>query len=239
MGYFFWEAIPRSKDDSTRIAPFVAAELAKQDQLSELNDVNIPAPGEGNVLTYESPKWIAKAPAVGNGDLSWSRYRKIGRYLASPLMASSCDGAGSPTVNWMYATPYPIAIGETWDRIGVWLLGFTGHMWLAIYDDDGCYPGSLILNAGTLTNPTTGLKAIEIDQTLSAGLYWLVFQCDAPGTVYRAWEHNLWLVEMPADARDAMGSWMKWQAYGAPPATYPAGGTEVKDMWAIYARRSA
>ena len=66
MGYFYWDAIPRAKDDPTRIAPFVAARVALYDQLAELLDVNIPAPADGEVLAFHaaSGKWIAGAAAA-------------------------------------------------------------------------------------------------------------------------------------------------------------------------------
>lgn len=66
MGYFFWDPIPRSKDDQTRIAAFITALLAAQDELSELQDVNIPSPADGEALLYEAAtsKWVA-GPAAG------------------------------------------------------------------------------------------------------------------------------------------------------------------------------
>jgi hypothetical protein len=47
---------------------------------------------------------------------------------------------------------------------------------LGIYLDNGaCFPGALLLDAGTVAVDTTGTKTITINQTLF-GLYWLAYE---------------------------------------------------------------
>lgn len=241
MGYQFWDAIPRKADDQTRIAAFVAAELAKQDELSELNDVNIPAPGEGNVLTYEAPKWIAKAPGVGNGDLFYTRYLKVGKRHMSP-MGSFSAGTVNVIADYIYATPFPIPIQMTFDRIGVYVYTTgAGLCRLGIYADDATYPGALVLDAGTVDVSSQGFKEITINQVLSAGLYWLVSLSNIPHSVES--NNNTYfvcgLIGVDSLRTNNQGYWKISQAYGALPATCPGGGVSGAFLLQFTLRRSA
>lgn len=240
MGYDYWDGIPRKKDDSTRIAAFVAALLAAQDELSELQDVNIPAPGEGNVLTYESPKWIAKAPAVGDGDLSIARYMRIGRsYYSFFVWTNTADGIPL-SANYLYASAYPITIEMTFDRIGifVWTSG-TGVSRLGIYDDDGLYPGSLVLDAGTVDVSGSGWLEIIMDQTLTPGLYWLVVH-PSGGHQIDSFAEDVGPSVLGFDPRNSVKHrWQVAQAYGALPATFPGGAALAERFVDVALRRSA
>lgn len=241
MGYFFWEPIPRSSTDPTRIAAFVAALLAAQDELSELQDVNIPAPTDGQVLVYNAAtaKWIAGA-AGGVGDLSWNRYMRIGRTYYS-IYCIGNPAQGIPiSANYLHASPFPIAVQMTFDRIGIYVY-YTGAgvSRLGIYTDDGCYPASLVLDAGTVNVATAGWKEIAIDQTLTPGLYWIVVHPEVNHSVDGNPQDFVPSL-LGFDPRNlAKHSWLIAQAYGALPATFPAGATLYGRFYGIGLRRSA
>lgn len=81
------------------------------------------------------------------------------------------------TQNRMYCQPFWVGNAITLDRIGI---GFTtaasgSAVRLGIYADNGSgYPGSLVLDAGTVATATgTGEPEITINQALTPGLYWL------------------------------------------------------------------
>lgn len=83
MGYFFWWGIPRSKENPQRISAYVAEQVAAEHALADLTDVNIPAPADGEVLTYDTgtTKWIA---AAGGGVGDW-------QVIAEVNVAETCD----------------------------------------------------------------------------------------------------------------------------------------------------
>lgn len=95
-------------------------------------------------------------------------------------LAEGGDSSQTPLNNTMYATRLPVAKPCTLDRIGieVTIVGEAGSLLrLGIYRDDatqGNYPGSLLLDAGTVVGDVIGRKEVTISQALAVGLYWVV-----------------------------------------------------------------
>lgn len=145
MGYFFWDPIPRSSSDPTRIAAFVAALLAAQDELSELGDVNIPAPNDGEALIYHAAtgKWIASvAPgaAAGEGHITILplSYDSIGQGTWALLLLAS---------NFLYGQFY-----NTSDTDG-------DNLSFKLYLDAGTYTLLFL----TRTAPALGIADFDLD----------------------------------------------------------------------------
>lgn len=129
------------------------------------------------------------AAGVGLQDISY--YRKVGvtnyeAWFTSPRAGTALAGTAL-VANRIYAMPFVCPKAITLDRIGVYVSTLsTTTARLGIYADNGnCYPGSLVLDAGTVDVTSTGAKTITINQALSANtLYWLVIVCAATPAIY-------------------------------------------------------
>jgi len=112
---------------------------------------------------------------------------------------------------------------------------------LGIYTDNGDhYPSSLLLDAGTVSLSTTGIKTVAIALDLDEGLYWLVYlgndgTVDLRGQYYQ----GLWTILDVTYGNIAASGYVVSQTYGPLPATFPAGGTPSRDAALVFARISA
>jgi hypothetical protein len=84
------------------------------------------------------------------------------------------------TASRLYATPFFVPYRATLDRIGLNVSGAGGAgcvIRLGIYADitdaAGGYPGSLILDAGTIDGTSATTQEITISQAVDAGVIWL------------------------------------------------------------------
>lgn len=93
-------------------------------------------------------------------------------FIGTNQTISSVQGNQSLRVAALYISKITI-----FDRIGceVTTGGESGStIRLGIYADNGFqYPGSLVLDAGTVTGDTIAIKEINISQLLQPGLYWM------------------------------------------------------------------
>ena len=127
---------------------------------------------------------------TGPGSTDLSYYRKVGvtnyeAWYTSPRAGKALSGSAL-TANRIYAMPFICPKAITLDRIGVYVSTLsTTTARLGIYADSDLYPGSLVLDAGTIDVTSTGAKTITISQALSANtLYWLVIVCAATPAIY-------------------------------------------------------
>ncbi len=68
----------------------------------------------------------------------------------------------------------PNTVTATSLKIEVTTIGSTGSVIrLGIYNDNLGQPGTLLVDAGTVSGTTTGVKSATISQVLTPGLYWL------------------------------------------------------------------
>lgn len=227
---------------------------------ADIGAIAAPAsPAAGDVLYYDGSNWVKLAKDVGKylkslasavgwdtpaggggGDLSWARYLKIGVIHVSPLHTTNMAATINITVDRLYASAFPIPIQMTFDRIGsyVYTTG-AGNARLGIYNDDGGYPGSLVLDAGLIDVSSGGRKEIEINQQLSAGLYWIAYIGDI-GHSFDCSQQDQNLEITGIVGRNGKGAmYYVAQAYGALPATYPLGATQLGVVGAFTLRRSA
>lgn len=160
--------------------------------------------------------------------------QRAGTYRANNVNAGALVDVTLPT-NTIEAFPFPVYWSQnTFDRIAVYVatVGAAGTKCrLGIYSDNGLvYPGSLILDAGEVLTDTTGLKELNITQTLTRGLYWLV----------RLNNGTPALKSVPATSAISIGLFTDtdttWSigpcvsragtfAYGVLPGTFPASGS--------------
>lgn len=130
---------------------------------------NVSVGTNGQVLTADSSqaagvKW---AGPTGVGPLMSGCY-----YYSSGNAASTSSALGNGSLR---ATPFVLPASTTLTRIGVEVnvVGQAGSLVrLGIYADAGGYPGSLIVDAGTVTGDSVAVKEITINTTIPAGVIW-------------------------------------------------------------------
>lgn len=85
-----------------------------------------------------------------------------------------------------YLMPFFVPENATYDRIaaGIKIAGSSGSVLrLGIWNNDAGMPGTLVLDAGTVSGEATGAAVITISQALSQGLFWVgVATQGAPAT---------------------------------------------------------
>lgn len=166
------------------------------------------------------------------GDLSFLRLKKSGRYFGSFLTGGAQTTQAITTVNSLRAFPFFIPKTAKFDRIAIRVTtagtGTTPRARLGVYDDNGSiYPNNLILDAGEVDVSATGIKELTIDLTLKSGkLYWLALV--GQGTTS--------LAVAAIATGDVLATFLGWdsslagtpplgyavtQSYGALPATFP------------------
>lgn len=184
------------------------------------------------------------------GDLSFLRLKKIGRYYGSFFTGGAQTTQAIATVNSLRAFPFFIPRTAKFDRISIRVTtaatGPTPRARLGVYEDSGSvYPGKLVLDAGEVNVSATGIKELVIDLTLKSGkLYWLVLLGQDTAS----------LAVGAIPTTDALATFLGWdstlsgtpplgysvtQTYGALPATYPAGATDWNLPLPLIALRKA
>jgi hypothetical protein len=187
---------------------------------------------------------------VGDSSFDDSYYRHYGTttyeaWYTSPRAGTALAGTAL-VANRMYAMPFITPKAITIDQIGVYVSTLsTTTARLGIYNDNGnCYPGTLLLDAGTVDVTATGAKKLAINQALGANkLYWLVIVCAATPAIYcipvAAVINVLGTSNALGTAQNA-GLYVS-QTYGVLPGTFPGSPTMITaaPIPAIFVRLSA
>lgn len=154
-----------------------------------------------------------------------SRNYKSGFYYQTNQPTIS-DSTMTPTLNMVYYHPFPVGGDLTIDRItcGVQTAGAAGSVVrLGIYNDDDGIPGTLLLDAGTVSGETpAGYREITVSQALSKGtLYWIavVWQVAAVGVLRSAiGSGHDWVGSSAASADPRFCSYTQASVTGALPS---------------------
>jgi len=187
---------------------------------------------------------------VGDSSFDVYYYRHYGTttyesWYTSPRAGTALAGTAL-AANRMYAMPFITPKAITIDQIGIYVSTLsTTTARLGIYNDGGnCYPGTLLLDAGTVDVTATGAKKIAINQVLGANkLYWLVIVCAATPAIYcipvAAVINVLGTSSALGTAQNA-GLYVS-QTYGTLPSSFPASPTMITaaPIPAIFVRLSA
>lgn len=94
---------------------------------------------------------------------------------ATTVHATGTTALGS---NFLRATPFVVPKTITLDRIGMEITGAGtagSFVRLGIYSTTDNLPYGLVLDAGTIAGDSATFQSISINQTLTAGLYWLTY----------------------------------------------------------------
>jgi hypothetical protein len=208
----------------------------------------------GDIGTTGSPGATGDKGAMGDkgasGDAGSVTYRHYGTgtyeaWFTSPRAGTALAGTALVAAR-MYAMPFIVGKAITLDQIGVYVSTLsTTTARLGIYSDGGnCYPGNLLLDAGTIDVTATGAKKIAINQALAADtLYWLVIVCAATPSIYCipvAGIINIIGTSNALGTAQNAGLYVS-QTYGALPGTFPASPTMITaaPIPAIFVRLSA
>lgn len=116
--------------------------------------------------------------------MNWYELLRIGEYIR-PFPITSHAGEVLAAGDF-YAVPFLVARSITVDRITIEVTAGAALQFirLGIYNDGtNLYPGTLLLDAGTVDVAAIGMKAITINQALTKGLYWLVLLSQGTPTV--------------------------------------------------------
>jgi len=136
--------------------------------------------------TSNTPKYLDATGAVatfgggGSSVITGNVKRPLTGYYYSTYNYDTLNSSNvGCLVNNLYAIPFMITETKTATSLSVNVIGTAagGVARLGIYASSATedYPNALLLDAGTISHATTGLKTVTISQTLTGGtLYWLV-----------------------------------------------------------------
>lgn len=122
-------------------------------------------------------RYNSSEPAVIQPARSFGYGNSLTNYTMPLSVASLSVGTATLTANTLYCLPFNITLSTTFSLIGMKINTTSAtSIRLGIYDATGTggYPGSLVLDAGTISGVTTGEITISISQLLY-GNYWMVF----------------------------------------------------------------
>lgn len=132
-------------------------------------------------MTWPSTTVPATAPST-HGEVRSQAYQAGGGdyfrsgYYSHGLFASAATSTTVPTLNDLHVRPFLVPVRRAFDRIGVNVTGAAaagGVLRFGIYADGGGVPGSLLVDAGTVSSTSTGAREVTISQTLNPGVWWL------------------------------------------------------------------
>jgi len=195
-----------------------------------------PASGGGttNFLRADGA-WVAPPGGGGGSSLNTSPLRVSGVYRALVPTPAAGSSTGTFTTGVLRAFPFKVEVAETYTRI--WsscatLLAASSHR-LAIYASlaDG-YPGGIIANTDVQSydDSTSGTRegVFSSSVTLTPGWYWAAWMVSSSATLaLRTYTLACgWAIGNAVNSNSSDFNHITVsQAYGAMPATFPAGGT--------------
>ena len=169
---------------------------------------------------------------------------RTGEYLPPTPIAPRGSTDTAIVANELYAVPFPVVRAMTLDRLILWVKVASGTsgsvVRLGIYNDGvNLYPGTLLLDAGTVDGNSATIQSVTINQALTKGLYWLALLADVGCSVRGTCPPLPWLGVHPSDLTSPLSDWNVAQAYGALPSPFPTGGTNLDRKDIIIAYRIA
>ena len=149
------------------------------------------------------------------------------------------DGSAGLSVaaNVLMAAPFIVARPMTIDRLAVGVTtGGAGLARLGIYNNGtNLYPGTLLLDAGTVDISAVATVAVTINQALGRGIYWLALVANIVAS-YQMWYPALALFGMGASLNDIQGRWKPAFTYAALPDPFTASGSSDGNGGVVFAR---
>jgi hypothetical protein len=159
--------------------------------------------------------------------LDFLRYRRSGFYhcgINATAFAAATTASGAIDV-----LPFYVPVNQTFNRIAINVTTVaTGECRLGIYADNGSvYPGSLVLDAGTVsTGGSTGIRELTVSLNLAPNLYWLARLQNAAPSLQGLGVGSL-IALGTTDLVNIITGFRATQAFGVLPNTYPAGASNL------------
>lgn len=205
---------------------------------------------DGYVLTADSAEATGMKWAAAHGgyqDFAHPGTSEYESWFAANCATHTAFSAQALVANRLYAMPFVAAgrAGCTLDRLGINVTtGSTGNARLGIYNDSGGYPGSLLVDAGTVVTTNIAVVTATISQALVPGnRYWLVYVSDATPTIrsipVNSCSHALGFSNALGTAGNC-GLYVSF-TYGTLPGTFPSSPTMItgNPIPALFYRYSA
>ena len=198
------------------------------------------------VVTGTNNTKIVTPKAIGDAGLSIDifKYRTVGNYYTYFLTSLALTTVAM-AANYLYGFPFIVPIVQTFDRIAIRVSTLSaGNCRLGIYISNGnAYPTALILDAGEVDTGSTGVKEININQTLQPGLYWLAIVVNATPTVIAlaAGSQIVLGIDSSLTGSPYVG-WSKVFNYAALPNPYPDEASNITNTVgrpAVFLRKAA
>ena len=160
----------------------------------------------------------------------------VSQYLA-PLPTENDSTSSTITANTIYSGLFPVLRNMTLDRILVEVVTAAADKScrLGIYNANaGLTPGTLVLDAGTVSVATTGIKAITLNQALKKGYYFLSVVSDGTPTLMRPVAGWSPLGMFSSSLSLFYDGYYASLAYGTLPATHPAATINYTNNFVYY-----
>jgi hypothetical protein len=225
------------KKIDTALANLVTIDANASETIDGLLSIQLAQRGESIMLQSDGSDWRV----LERRDYDISSYRAKGstlnQWYTSPVTGNALS-TGAPVANRLYAAPLILTKTTTIDQMAISVTtaraGTTPRV--GIYADNGnLYPGALVVDAGTQSAATTGVKTYTtgLPVTLDPGLYWLAYVTNATAPTVRS---------IPtASARPVLGftsllgtdgdtvslGWTVAYTFAALPATFTAGAVPI------------
>lgn len=147
-----------------------------------------PVPSLDMVGTYDDSADTGKKVTL---ERVMTTARGIMGYVTNRYYGGEISQTGTTTTfvvaaNLLYAVPFFVGKKVTWTRIGIDVTASAGtNARLGIYKADGTggTPSTLVVDAGTVSTASTGIKEATISQALEVGMYWVTAVFDNTPTV--------------------------------------------------------
>lgn len=211
-----------------------AADAALQPLDSDLTAIAAISPSNDDIIQRKAGAWTNRTMAQVRTDLGVVQIGSAGtnQYLF-PAAPTSTSTSSSISNNSLRLVPWIVRSTLTIIRMGC-IVTSSGQasstFRLGIYSDSGnCYPGSLLLEAGSVATDSTGSPEVTISQQLTPGLYWVGGAHQGAGsstatfqTITSSWLPPVDIVlgtSAPASGATAYG-FQQSSVSGALPSTY-------------------
>lgn len=194
---------------------------------------------ESVTVDDESPYWTPNASQSG---------ASVGLTLWRPGRLSTIGHTTrttqSLTQDRLYYHPMIFEESVTIDAVGVDVTtagGAGAVVRLGLYADDDGWPGSRLVDFGTVASTSTGIRTIAVSQTIDAGVYWVATVGQVSGsTVVRATQAPVVSVPSAAPAVTIpIASLYEASISGALPASPNATLTEATPAMLIHFRKAS
>ncbi|MEA2701756.1 MAG: hypothetical protein QOE22_465 [Candidatus Parcubacteria bacterium] len=216
------------------LANLVTIDPNASETIDGLLTIQLAQRGESVTLQSDGTNWRT----LQRRDFDISAYRTKGSTLNQWYTAEVTGTAlttGAPAANTLFAIPFVISKITTIDQmaINVTTLGTGSTPRIGIYADNGnLYPGALVVDAGTQSGATTGVKTYTtgLPVTLDPGMYWLAYVTNATAPTIRTFAvaSLVPILGYPSALGTAPNlGWSVAFTFGALPSTFTGGAAGV------------